>query len=337
NVLTGKNLDDILAERTGISGMNVIPVSSANKPSDTEKDKDKTDKDKTDKDETDKDKTDKDKTDKDETDKGKTDKDNTDKSPENPSVDTAVEASGANAVSEKKPYEPKYSLETLGSSGAENISYWKTKNSDVIGWLRIPNTNIDFPVVVGPDSLYYNERGYGKETSKNGVIWADSATNFGTRSQISQNTVLYGHNWTNYSPKPHIGRPQDIMFAQLTSFHHLDFAKNTPYIYYSTESEEMVWKVFASLYTETKWNYLEADAGSAYMQSLISKAKTKSMHNYNVDVNANDKILTLSTCTRAYGQRNDQRFVVMARLVRKGEAIDEVSVTENPNFETPQF
>ncbi|MEG1965582.1 MAG: class B sortase, partial [Oscillospiraceae bacterium] len=263
------------------------------------------------------------------------DKDKTDKDEDKDS--TVTDASGANAQPEKKPYEPKYTLASLGTSGAENIPYWKTKNSDVIGWLRIPNTNIDFPVVVGPDSLYYNEKGYDKETSKNGVIWADSATNFGTRNQISQNTVLYGHNWTNYSSTPHIGRPQDIMFAQLTGFHHLDFAKNTPYIYYSTESEEMVWKVFASLYTETKWNYLEADAGSGYMQSLISKAKTKSMHNYNVDVNANDKILTLSTCTRAYGQRNDQRFVVMARLVRKGEAIDEVSVTANANFETPQF
>lgn len=39
---------------------------------------------------------------------------------------------------------------TVGSSGQANIASWKAKNSDVVGWLRIPNTNINYPVVVGP-------------------------------------------------------------------------------------------------------------------------------------------------------------------------------------------
>ena len=56
-----------------------------------------------------------------------------------------------------------------------------------------------------------------------------------------------------------------------------------------------------------------------------------------MDVNASDKILTLSTCTRAYGQTNQQRFVVMARLLRSGETISEVSITPNPDFKRPQL
>lgn len=48
---------------------------------------------------------------------------------------------------------------TVGSSGKANIASWKAKNSDVVGWLRIPNTNINYPVVVGPDNLYYSRQG----------------------------------------------------------------------------------------------------------------------------------------------------------------------------------
>lgn len=102
---------------------------------------------------------------------------------------------------------------TVGSSGKANIASWKAKNSDVVGWLRIPNTNINYPVVVGPDNLYYSAKGYDKNYSYYGVIWADSDTKFGTSSQISQNTVLYGHNWTNYTANPFIARASDIMFG----------------------------------------------------------------------------------------------------------------------------
>lgn len=226
---------------------------------------------------------------------------------------------------------------TVGSSGKANIASWKAKNSDVVGWLRIPNTNINYPVVVGPDNLYYSAKGYDKNYSYYGVIWADSDTKFGTSSQISQNTVLYGHNWTNYTANPFIARASDIMFGQLPSFHYLNFCKSTPYIHYSTESEEMTWKVFAVFYTEESFNYIVSDPGASGLQYIINEAKARSLHDFAVDVNSSDKILTLSTCTRAYGQTSQQRFVVMARLMRPGETITEVSITPNTDFKRPQL
>lgn len=229
------------------------------------------------------------------------------------------------------------SAETVGSSGKANIASWKAKNSDVVGWLRIPNTNINYPVVVGPDNLYYSAKGYDKNYSYYGVIWADSDTKFGTSSQISQNTVLYGHNWTNYTANPFIARASDIMFGQLPSFHYLNFCKSTPYIHYSTESEEMTWKVFAVFYTEESFNYIVSDPGASGLQYIINEAKARSLHDFAVDVNSSDKILTLSTCTRAYGQTSQQRFVVMARLMRPGETITEVSITPNTDFKRPQL
>ena len=242
--------------------------------------------------------------------------------------------SGESGASKWGTFDPS----TVGASGQSNIAAWKAKNSDVVGWLRIPNTNINYPVVVGPDNLYYSAKGYDKNYSYHGVIWADSDTKFGNSSQISQNNVLYGHNWTNYTATPYIGRSSDIMFGQLPSFHYLNFAKSTPYIHYSTESQSMTWKVFAVFYTEESFNYIVSDPGAAGLQYIINEAKARSLHNYAVDVNSSDKILTLSTCTRAFGKTNQQRFVVMARLLRPGESSsDPVQITANPGYKRPQL
>ena len=224
---------------------------------------------------------------------------------------------------------------SLGTSGASNIAKWKAINSDVRGWIKVPNTNINYPVVIGPDNNYYSNLGYYKEQSRDGVIWADSGTKFGDSSEISRNTVLYGHNWTNYSANPRIGNANDRMFAQLTAFHHLSFAQQTPYIHYSTEEESMIFKVFAVFYTEVDFNYITSDPEDPNFLYIIQEAQRRSQFTYDVDVKTSDKILTLSTCTRAYGPSDRQRFVVMARLLREGEEITPVTITANPNHKKP--
>ena len=176
-----------------------------------------------------------------------------------------------------------------------------------------------------------------KQTSKNAVIYADPATRFGSAADISKNTVLYGHNWTNISANPRIGDSSDVMFAQLTAYHHLNFAKSHPYIYYSTESEEMTWVVFAAFYTDISFIYNVANPDATSLANIISGAKSRSRHNFDVSVSSSDKIITLSTCTRAYGQSDRQRFVVMARLMRLDEEYTAVGVTSNPNPILPKL
>lgn len=230
-----------------------------------------------------------------------------------------------------------FDVKSVGGTGSNSITAWKEINEDVKGWLKIPGTNINWPVVYNEDNLYYNNLDYFKNKNKNGVIWADCDTKFGNKSEMSKNTVLYGHNWTNYSGDPKVGDEKDVMFAQVTQFHHLDFAQKTPYIHYSTEDENMTWKVFAAFYTEDKFNYIISDPDDKTFQAIIDEARAKSRHDYDVDVTAKDKIITLSTCTRTYGNRDDQRFVVMARLMRDGEKIEEVNITENKDFTPPKF
>lgn len=217
-----------------------------------------------------------------------------------------------------------------GLSATGKVSAWQSTNSDVVGWLKIPGTNINYPVVYHNDVNYYLNLGYYKEPSRNGVIWANPGTTFG--SSLAPNTTLYGHNWTNISSSPRVGSPNDVMFAQLTGYHHLSTAQRYPYIYFSTASNDMTFKIFAAFYTDLSFDYISPYPS---VSSLVSEAKNRSRHTFDVDVDSSDKILTLSTCTRAYGRTANQRFVVMARLLRPGESTTSYSITANPGHKQP--
>ena len=229
----------------------------------------------------------------------------------------------------------------MGTSGRENIASYKQINSDVKAWLKVPGTNINYPVLQsapGYDPHYYLDKNIYRQTSRDGVIYAGSTAKFGSgKSGLSKNTVMFGHNWTNVSANPRIGNASDVMFAQLTAYHHLNFAKAYPYIWFSTESTEMKWVVFAAFYTDVSFMYIDPNPTDANHAAVISGAKARSRHIFDVDVNSSDRIITLSTCTRAYGQSDKQRFVVMARQLRDGETLTGVNVTTNPNPILPKL
>jgi sortase B len=229
-------------------------------------------------------------------------------------------------------------------SGFANIKAYRAVNSDVKGWLKIPGTNIDYPVLHDNRVFlnaavphFYLDKNLYKQQSRNGVIYASPSTTFGKSANMSRNTVLFGHNWTNVSANPRIGSANDVMFAQLTSFHHLSFAKQHPYIYYSTADQEMTWVVFAAFYTDMAFDYINPNPDSAGMVDLITGARLRSRHIYDVEMKTNDKILTLSTCTRAYGKSAQQRFVVMARLLRPNEQLTDISISANPKPILPKL
>lgn len=220
---------------------------------------------------------------------------------------------------EEKAQEKSVAVKVSGGGGYSKMQSWKQVNSDVMGYLRIPGTNIDYPVVQSSSNSYYTHLDIYKNSSHNGVIWADQDVRPG-----SNNIVLYGHNWTNYSSNPRIGNPNDVMFAQLTAYQHLSFAQEHPTIQFANANGDATWVVFAALYTTDLSTYINTGISPT---SLAQWAKKQSLHNFSVDVNSNDQILTLSTCTRYYGQFENQRFVVMARRVRDGERLSSVKIS----------
>lgn len=219
--------------------------------------------------------------------------------------------------------------ESLAQKAAD---FKASTNDDTIGWIQVPNTNVDYPVVykAGRENYaYYESLGYDKQYSKDGVIWADYECTF---PELSQNTTLYGHNWANvFTPRTQANmQSNDTMFALVMSYHYTDFAQENPFIYFSTTEKDYVFQVFASFYTDLNFGYNFANMEQEQFQQVIAEAKSKSLSNYNVPVTSEDHILTLSTCTRYNGNTNNQRFVVMAKLVSEGTPSTTISTHSNP-------
>lgn len=207
-----------------------------------------------------------------------------------------------------------------------------SQNSDVVGWLNIPNTTVDEPVVQTGDNNYYFRRDWMGNYSFPGCYWVDYECRMGPRKDLMQNTIIYGHNISLNDDR------NGVKFAQLLNFADLEFAKNNPYIYFSTPDDDMTWQVFAAFYSDTKLNYITPEMSVTAYNALLTEAKQRSEHNYEVDVTVNDKILTLSTCTYKYGSRTDQRFVVMAKLLPAGAKTESTAkVEKNPSPKAPQF
>ena len=226
------------------------------------------------------------------------------------------------------------------------------RNSDTIGWIKIPNTNIDYGVVQENYSGEYMTLDYDKKYNKDGdAIWADAWNTFGTRDQLSKNTIIYGHNWTNYKRPIQLGRASDKHFSQLAAYDYINFARSNPYISFSTLEDEMYWQIFAVFYVEVPDNYSGSkdfyyiDDTPESLVEFTNEAMDRSMFDFGVTISENDKILTLSTCTRVYntqalaaGRRKDQqRFVIMAKLMPKGAELKPMNITVNKDMKEPQF
>lgn len=190
-------------------------------------------------------------------------------------------------------------LQSLVVSGnsVQDLANLKQINSDGMAWITINGTNIDYGVVQGYDNFEYSERDIYRNWSKNGCIWAESRCSFA--GGLSRNTVLFGHNWTNWTATPYIGRASDVMFAQLTAYQYRDFALNHPYIQLTVGDRVYTFVLFAAFNTDIQFDYIDPNPGDQKFMSIVNGAIARSDYVFSTDVNASDKILTLSTCRSA--------------------------------------
>ncbi len=208
------------------------------------------------------------------------------------------------------------------------VEYHKL-NEDTVGWLYVPGTTINESVVQTVDNEYYLRRTNLGKQNYDGCYYADFRGTLGSRDTLSKNTVIYGHSMND---DPNGGR-----FSQLKKYLDINFATENPYIYFSTPESDMVWQVFAVFYTEKYFNYNDPNLSAADFLNVVNDARQRSQFNFDTTVGANDKILTLSTCTYVYdaGYPNDYRYVVMAKLMDKNAEQTAVKVEKNPSPKAP--
>lgn len=210
----------------------------------------------------------------------------------------------------------------------EALDYEKSQNADTVGWLRIPGTDINNSVLQAHDNMAYLRRDERKRDDVYGCYFADYTCDFGSREELSPNTVIYGHSDLQ-------DNPDGPRFSQLFRFTDPEFAAQTPYIRFGTLEELMDWQVFAVFYTDVSMDYIRSDLTGADFSAIVDEAKSKSLYDYGVEVGEDDKLLTLSTCTIKYGKEDtEHRFVVMAKLVPAGANLAKTAqLTQKPQEE----
>ncbi len=184
-----------------------------------------------------------------------------------------------------------------------SISSLKAMNPDTYGWIFVNNTDINYPIAQGTDNEYYLSHSIQKGYLAIGTVFAD----YNCKEVITDNlnTVFYGHNVvTNI--------PGSSMFHDVTKFLDRDFFEST-FIYVYTPDGIYTYKPF-SIYSTTsdQFYFQTVFANDEEFVKFAADAKSKSRIYNDIEITADDTIITLSTCTN--GPQNE-RYALHAVLI----------------------
>ncbi|WP_282937974.1 class B sortase [Paenibacillus sp. RC67] len=174
---------------------------------------------------------------------------------------------------------------------------------DLVGWMRLPDTLIDYPIVQGQDNEYYLYRNYKQQEMKSGSIFMDYRNK---EIEPSLNTVIYGHNMHDGS-----------MFGQLKRYTEPAFLQSHPSFSYETLHGDYVAEIFSVYYTTTDDDYIQTDfSGKEEYESFLQAISERSLFTMETVLTADSPILTLSTCDSTMDPEAG-RLAVHAKLSKK--------------------
>lgn len=176
------------------------------------------------------------------------------------------------------------------------------QNNDLIGWIRIEGTSIDYPVMQSPSNPdYYLKHSFEKTWSDYGVPYVDGACTLG----ISNNLTIYGHNMKNGS-----------MFHDLVGYTSKAFYEEHPVIIFDTVDAPGRYQVIAAFrYNTNKESFFyneHCDMDEAEFAEYVENCKSRSLYDTGFSAEYGDELITLSTCEYTY---TNGRFVVVAKKI----------------------
>ena len=180
------------------------------------------------------------------------------------------------------------------------------KNKKLIGWIKIDDTNIDYPVMQTSDNEYYLDHNYNQEYDKNGSIFLDTACSVYPRST---NLIVYGHHMKS-------GK----MFGNLQKYAKESYYEEHKLIQFDTIYEKGTYEIMyvfrSQVFNEDDlvfkyYQFINANSGNEF-ESYMDEMKKLSLYDTGVTANYGDSLLTLSTCDNS---QTDGRFVVVAKKV----------------------
>ena len=179
------------------------------------------------------------------------------------------------------------------------------QNSDIVGWIEIEGTNINYPVLQGTDNEYYLDHDYKHKKTAKGSIFLNKDYDWNIPST---NLLIYGHNMKNGE-----------MFEDLLNYSSEEYYKNHPIIRFTTANEDNEYEIFsafrARVYYKSEtnvfryYNFINANSEEEYNE-FIKNAKSSALYDTGINASYGEKLITLITCSYHV---NDGRFVVIGK------------------------
>lgn len=173
-------------------------------------------------------------------------------------------------------------------------------NKDIIGWITIPDTPINYPLTQYTDNQYYLEHNSTNEPSVYGSIYVDYRND---KCLADKNTLIYGHNMKN-----------GTMFHELIKYKEEEYFKEHPYIYVSDLYETFTYEVFAVYVVDADVETVEIayESDEAFME-YIKACQSRSIWPRDIVLESTDQIITLVTCSY---ESDNARTLVQAKLIK---------------------
>ena len=176
------------------------------------------------------------------------------------------------------------------------------QNNDLVGWIRIDGTGIDYPVMQTPSNPdYYLKHSFEKKWSDYRVPYVDGSCTIG----LSNNLIIYGHNMKN-----------GTMFHDLVNYTKNGFYEAHPVIYFDSVDAPGQYQIIAAFrYNTNKETFVyneHTDMNEVEFAEYVENCRARSIYDTGFSAKFGDQLITLSTCEYTY---TNGRFVVVAKKI----------------------
>lgn len=159
----------------------------------------------------------------------------------------------------------------------------KKVNSEVVGYIKVENTNIESTIVKHNDNSYYLNHSFDKKWNTAGWIFAHYKNKY---DGTDRNYVIFGH-----------ARKDGSMFGTLKNIFSKEWLDANNKVIFITENSKSIYEVFSVYQVEAEEYYINTDLqNDKEYEEFINKVKSRSLKDFNVEVTTADRLLTLSTC-----------------------------------------
>ena len=188
----------------------------------------------------------------------------------------------------------------VGEQAMVDLSAYLAQNPDFVAWLRIPGTNVDYPVVQTDNPDYYLNHTFSGKSSVVGTLFSLADADY---AAPGRNIAIYGH---------HLRSSGEKMFTSLMRYKNPDFYEDNKTVMLDSLYRHREYTIFAVMNMKVgDWEPSRTTfSGDAAFMAFVNRAKSESLYDTGVEVGADDHILTLITCDRSYAGK-EGRLVIL--------------------------